>query len=151
MKQLKIEVPKGYEIDKEKSTFENIVFKPVENNLPVNIGEVEERSWFIGTRGKIYRAIENKNDINNLSSKERAKAFLALMQLVELRDAYNGDWVADWDDLNQKKHLVYFEKNKEKKTFAYIYRRVLHFKSAELRDKFFETFKPLIEEAKELI
>lgn len=27
MKNLKIEVPKGYEIDKEKSTFDNIVFK----------------------------------------------------------------------------------------------------------------------------
>ena len=29
-KTLKIEVPKGYEIDKEKSTFENIVFKKVD-------------------------------------------------------------------------------------------------------------------------
>lgn len=30
-KTLKIEVPKGYKIDKEKSTFENIVFKKVDN------------------------------------------------------------------------------------------------------------------------
>ena len=30
-KTLKIEVPKGYEIDKEKSTFENIVFKKVDD------------------------------------------------------------------------------------------------------------------------
>ena len=30
-KTLKIEVPDGYEIDKEKSTFENIVFKKVDN------------------------------------------------------------------------------------------------------------------------
>jgi Cdc6-like AAA superfamily ATPase len=30
-KTLKIEVPNGYEIDKEKSTFENIVFKKVDN------------------------------------------------------------------------------------------------------------------------
>ena len=30
-KELKIEVPKGYEIDKEKSTFEKIVFKKVED------------------------------------------------------------------------------------------------------------------------
>lgn len=29
MKTLKIEIPKGYEIDKEKSTFENIIFKPI--------------------------------------------------------------------------------------------------------------------------
>lgn len=30
-KELKINAPEGYEIDKEKSTFENIVFKPVES------------------------------------------------------------------------------------------------------------------------
>ena len=30
-KTLKIEIPNGYEIDKEKSTFENIVFKKVDN------------------------------------------------------------------------------------------------------------------------
>ena len=30
-KALKIEVPKGYEIDKEKSTFESIVFKKVDD------------------------------------------------------------------------------------------------------------------------
>ena len=29
-KQIKIEVPQGYEIDKEKSTFENIILKPIE-------------------------------------------------------------------------------------------------------------------------
>ena len=29
--ELKIEVPKGYEIDKEKSTFEKIVFKEIDN------------------------------------------------------------------------------------------------------------------------
>jgi hypothetical protein len=31
MKSVKIDIPKGYEIDKEKSTFENIVFKKVED------------------------------------------------------------------------------------------------------------------------
>ena len=33
-KELKIEVPQGYEIDKENSTFEKIVFKKVEKELP---------------------------------------------------------------------------------------------------------------------
>ena len=34
MKELKIEVPQGYEIDKEKSTFEKIVFKKIKVELP---------------------------------------------------------------------------------------------------------------------
>lgn len=33
-KTIEITPPKGYEIDKEKSTFEKIVFKPIEEKLP---------------------------------------------------------------------------------------------------------------------
>ncbi|HOG38227.1 MAG TPA: hypothetical protein PLD95_02030 [bacterium] len=33
-KTVEINVPDGYEIDKEKSTFEKIVFKAIEQNLP---------------------------------------------------------------------------------------------------------------------
>lgn len=32
-KELKIEIPKGYEIDKENSTFERIVFKPIKKDI----------------------------------------------------------------------------------------------------------------------
>jgi len=42
-KQIKIEVPQGYEIDKEKSTFENIILKPIENKLPLSYFEI--RDW----------------------------------------------------------------------------------------------------------
>lgn len=33
MKELKIEIPKGYEIDKEQSTFEKIIFKKIKLNF----------------------------------------------------------------------------------------------------------------------
>ena len=46
-KSIKIDVPKGYEIDKEKSTFERIVFKPIiEEKLPEcweDLKSIEER------------------------------------------------------------------------------------------------------------
>ena len=32
-KELKIKVPKGYEIDKENSTFERIIFKPINKDI----------------------------------------------------------------------------------------------------------------------
>lgn len=35
-KHLKIEIPEGYEIDKENSTFENIVFKPIKEVIRYN-------------------------------------------------------------------------------------------------------------------
>nr|DAU65294.1 MAG TPA: hypothetical protein [Caudoviricetes sp.] len=50
-KELKIEVPQGYEIDKENSTFEKIVFKKVEKELP--------KSW--EDLGEIKRYENNSN------------------------------------------------------------------------------------------
>ena len=40
-RELKIEVPDGYEIDKEKSTFEKIIFKKVEKELPKSWEELK--------------------------------------------------------------------------------------------------------------
>ena len=47
-KELKIQVPEGYEIDKEKSTFEKIVFKKVEKELPKSWEDLYEvGGWFV--------------------------------------------------------------------------------------------------------
>jgi len=35
---MKIQVPEGYEIDRENSTFEKIIFKKVERELPKKMG-----------------------------------------------------------------------------------------------------------------
>ena len=44
MKELNIQVPEGYEVDKEKSTFEKIIFKKIENKLPKTWEEFCERN-----------------------------------------------------------------------------------------------------------
>lgn len=94
--------------------------------------------------------------INNISSASRAKAIMALMQLVELRDAWN-----KVDGFVESKQLVhYFIRNTHRgfkvghnnfHDIATAEKRLLTFKSAETRDKFLETFRPLIEEAKEFL
>ena len=38
-KELKIEIPQGYEIDRQKSTFEKIIFKKIPEN-PKNLGRI---------------------------------------------------------------------------------------------------------------
>lgn len=40
-KELKIEIPDGYEIDRENSTFEKIVFKKIESKLPKSWEELK--------------------------------------------------------------------------------------------------------------
>ena len=141
MKELKIEVPEGYQIDKEKSTFEKIVFKEIENKLPMSVEEIPNRKFYITNDSNIVinnnkRVLSTgRSCINQLSTKERAEAFLALMQLVELRDVWNGD---------SKRHLyLIYSENRTS--------NLLSFKTLELRNQFGEQFKDLIETAKELL
>lgn len=140
VKEQTIILPYGYEVDKEKSTFEKIVFKEIENKLPMSVEEIPNRNYFLTHKLQDYR----------LSTKERAEAFLALMQLVELRDAYNGDWKADWTDISQMKFIIYYS-NKICKSKSHNVRSILTFKSEQLQDQFAEQFSELIETAEELL
>jgi len=145
MKEFIIECPSGFEVDEDKSTFEKIVFKEIENKLPMSVEEIPNRKgWYIDSTSKILCG--GSKGKNNISTYERAEAFLALMQLVELRDAWNGDWKADYNNGNQPKFCVMIGKGL---TIRGVY--ALHFKSGALRDQFAEQFKDLIEQAKELL
>ena len=145
MKELKIEVPEGYQIDKEKSTFEKIVFKAIENKLPMSVEEIPNRKWYISLSGDI-RQTSAMEDKYNLSTKERAEAFLSLMQLVELRDAWNGD-----SERHGSAIVFSTDYNGIRKVCTSNNGYTLSFKSPELRDQFAEQFKDLIQTAKELL
>jgi len=78
MKEILIEAPTGMEIYQENNT---IKFRNIENKLPMSVEEIPNRNYMVNPTFKSY-----------VSTNERAEAFLALMQLVELRDAWNGDF-----------------------------------------------------------
>ena len=154
-KEFKIQVPEGYKIDKEKSTFEKIVFKKVDD-LPKSWEEFGEvKGWFVNNRCEIdyYNEGDSTNDMdkNLFPTKEEAKACLALAQLCQLRDGYNGGWKPDWKDDREKKHCIEFFKGKIQKNYYHVLKKVLCFKTQELRDKFLENFRDLIETAKPLL
>ena len=153
-KEMKIQAPEGYEIDKEKSTFEKIVFKKTENELPKSWEELHMiKGWFVENGSRIHE-FENcftiSKNRNLFPTKEEAEACLALAQLCQLRDRYNDGWKPDWDDGGEK-HCVYFHDNEINSAYTYSSHRVLTFKTQELRDKFLENFKDLIETAKPLL
>ena len=79
-----------------------------------------------------------------------AEAVLALCQLIQLRNAYNGDWVPDWEDSEKKWVILFSKKSIEKTTCTYVTVSELYFKSEELRDEFLRYFRPLIEKLKPL-
>ena len=150
-KTIKITPPEGYEVDKEKSTFNEIVFKKLEPNLPMSwekLGVV--KGYYISASSDISHICYTNtidNNRNVFPTEEEAKAMRAMAQLCQLRDAWNDGWKANWGD-DTPKYCIISYKNILLKDFYYYTSAPMAFKTRELRDKFMETFKDLLEEAK---
>ena len=154
-KEFKIQVPEGYKIDKENSTFEKIVFKKVDD-LPKSWEELEFiDGFFVSSLSDIAKIGNNTtNDENNKNvfpTKEEAEACVALAQLCQLRDRYNDGWKPDWENGMEIKWCIELFKGNIYENTQIYFNKILTFKRKELRDKFLENFRDLIEIAKPLL
>lgn len=115
--QLIIDIPEGYEIDKENSTFECIKFKPIKKYLTYK--EVAEKlnkdTCFFIAKGKIqsyaqYASYDNPGVANDYRQIEK---ILAINQLMNIAKYYNKDWKPDWNNINENKfHILYYANEK---------------------------------------
>ena len=115
--QLIIDIPKGYEIDKENSTFECIKFKPIKKYLTYK--EIAEKlnkdTCFFIAKGKIqsyaqYASYDNPGVANSYRQIEK---ILAINQLMNIAKYYNGDWKPNWSNINENKfHIFYYANEK---------------------------------------
>ena len=148
---IKIIPPEGYEFDKEKSTLEEIVFKKIENNLPMSWEELGIiKGYYILSNSNIDNlSMTNTVDVNRnlFPSKKEAEAMVAMAQLCQLRNAWNGGWKTNWKDDTVKYCIISFKDILYKYSYYNIH-CPMAFKTKEFRDKFMETFKDLLEEAK---
>lgn len=102
MKEFKIEIPEGYEIDKEKSTFEKIVFKKKdtvgcwEDIKRINGVWIAHLSDIQSYEG-VPPCPTNKNVFLN---EKYAKSALALAQISQLLPYYDSD--VDWCTIKTK-------------------------------------------------
>lgn len=92
-------------------------------------------------------------------NKELADATIALLKVLFLRDYYNEGWQPNWIDQHQEKFCIinfleeidlinYSKKSKFEENKFY---HILTFKTEEIRDKFLEEQKELLEIAKPLL
>jgi hypothetical protein len=154
-KSVKVTPPEGYEIDKENSTFEEIKFRKIEKKLPTKWEDFENsRGYYISN----YSEVQESNcssarsiDRNLWPTKKLAEASLALCQLIRYRDAWNGGWIPDWLNWNQNKYCIVTRDNELDIGMYQHISRIMYFKTPELRNKFLETFKDLLEVAKPLL
>lgn len=159
-KSITIQVPEGMCIDREHSTFEKIVFKPI---------DTKPESWeeyCKNFKGRYYYIQDARNNIatsftssgssglisaykNYVPSKEYAEAFLALMQLISLRQV----WIGDWKPKANSSHWCMYY-NIDTNNVDYGQLRISHaleFPTKEMLEEFFHCFKDLLEQAKILL
>ena len=158
MKQtIEIDVPDGYKAVYDKET-QRVIIRKVE--LPKSWEEfcgdnpIKKNEYFIDEYGEIIYAAEKHratNLKNILPNKETAEAFLALMQLVQLRDCYRQGWKPDWSIEKETKYCIVYSENRIYIEPIFYHSSVLSFQSEEIRDEFLKNFRELIEQAKELI
>lgn len=156
-KELKIEVPQGYEIDKEKSTFEKIVFKKVEDpfsKLPktwkeycdCNRGNV---SYFWSSSFKPYIKSQFVGAYYEFSTEGRLTQYVTLGKLLQLRDYWVGNWKNNSNDLI---YVIYNDEIKNARIGAvYCENYPLTFPTKEMAEKFKNCFEDLIKEAYPLV
>lgn len=163
-KEVKIEIPEGYEIDESKSSFKKIVFKKKEKKLPKSWKEYafnypksidkNELVYSIITSDfeEAYNRITfDRCEAENWIPSKYGEAFIALTKLIILRDVYNDGWKPDWCANSGLKQCIYYSNKEIKLDTRFSYSCILAFKTEELRDEFYNNFKDLIEQAKELL
>lgn len=160
-KKLKINIPEGYEIDKEKSTFEEIVFKKVEDSfskLPKTWEEyckqtVDCKSYFHTRYPEpcIRESPSFDGVYCEFSTKKRVKQYVALGKLLQLRDY----WVSNWkDDSNNFVAVIYHFDGEIVNTNVSRKRSSnypLTFPTREMAKEFRNCFEDLIKEAYPLV
>ena len=148
---MKIEVPQGYEIDRQKSTFEKIVFKKIEHCKPTTWEEyckyAKDCPSYYGNPRK-NNIFETRFDgfYNEFFTEERAKQYVSFGKLLQLRDY----WVKGYSEF---RYAVYGDKLDG--TAICDWRdninHPLTFPTREMAQKFVECFKDLMKKAHPLI
>ena len=147
-KELKIIPPIGYEIDKQKSTFEKIIFK----KIPENPKTWEDYCSLMKGKTMYYTNCNNitvsgfSDAHDKFVNKKRAEQFIALGKLLQLRDY----WVKrskfkDAIGVFTLSGGVIITNNCDINDFA------ITFPTQEMADKFITCFRDLIKQASPLV
>lgn len=156
--ELNISIPEGYEIDKEQSTFEKIIFKKKEYKK-----EQQVKTWtdLIGKKmpnsskyinafscilsGEIGpKHFNNREDRNYFIDEKHAKSALAMAQISQLMPYYGGAVTdEEWGD-STTKYIIYRKYSEIELRNATNIFHFLAFHTKEQRDSFYRYNKQLV-------
>ena len=140
-KSFKVQIPEGYEIDKENSTFEYIKYKKLKSEYP--------KSWEEAFEGRaVYGSfISGSSNKHIFKYQEQAESMIAYAQLTQLMalPCFNGDWKPSWDSKDLKYCIHSYGKQQLIIIHSYKIQQFLAFKSEEKAKIFLELYKDLID------
>ena len=147
-KELKIIPPIGYEIDRQNSTFEKIVFKKIPEN-PKTWEEYCELTKGIPSFYSTLNGVDTNKysgEYNEFTTKERAEQFIALGKLLQLRDY----WVKGYDTFS---YIVWSNSRSMVSVchFGGVNPYPLTFPTKEMAEEFKNCFSDLIKKAFPLV
>ena len=162
-KERKITAPDGCEIEKVEliDGVAVVTFRERERKLPKSWEEFCEMFpkhgsiFYIDSVSEIkeiklvYEKRFVDEDKTTFSDHATAEAVLALCQIIQLRNCYNGDWAPDYKTA-ETKWTIEFESYNIVKNTTKGWPCILTFKTEELRDEFLRNFRDLIEKLKPL-
>ena len=154
-----IDLPKGYKVtghencgsDKIKLIIEKEIFKPKswKEYLELNTGfDGSGINWNM-SGGVQATGLHHRGKA--IVPTHLAQPFIAMMQLMSLRQAWIGDWKPDWKNIMQDKFLITSEKNHLSIAVLSSTSHPLSFPTAEMAKEFLSCFRDLIETARILI
>lgn len=150
-KEMKIEVPEGYIIDENCSSYSKIVFRKVKTFKEAFTEAQNKEKINVVDKLKLSENLENKLELST-PYKIEADAINALCKLLYLRNHYNEEWDFDWYyGLFDTKYVIYNKNGQLKCEMMKGYGFPLAFKSLTIMHKFFEENIELIKRAKLLL
>ena len=133
-----------YRIKPTKLEIEDCSFNEIEYKVD-KIGKIVE------VRVDRIKTNNNRTKSTLFKDKEIAEAYAVLPKLIRLRDEYNKGWKPDWGKDKSTKWVVYLSDNNINAGITSYTHYQLTFKTEEIRDKFFNDHRDLIEIAKPLL
>lgn len=157
-KNITIDIPEGYSTVKYNLETGHIEF--INKNRPHSWVEycannTKNNKWYISSDSRILPCVDidilyPEFNQNVCTSREEARAFLALMQLRQLRKAWIKDWEPNWlSDI--PKYCIGYHRGDLKVLERLTVNRTLSFPSYEMAEEFLRDFIDLIKLAKPLL
>lgn len=160
---VELSIPEGWEFDEVKDGKIIIKEKVNESRLSttwIESAKILDNLEYIDTNSRIetYKArtmLSEDMDSIDLNSLPRnmGKPMLALCQLLVCRNAWWKvlNWKPNWTNGNEPKYCISNYNGVIQSPTNFTVNRILCFPTKETRDRFYKTFKDLIEEAIELL